>query len=325
MRHAEVMESLKRRVHALRDCIDRSSPIVLVDYHVTNNLGDLLIHVASDEFFRANGYRVVAEYARQNFLHDHTPIPDGATIVFEAGGNTGDLYPAHQELRERIIARRQRNRIVILPQTMHFRSPAAMERAMAIYRAHPDLVACARDLETERLLKEHGVRNAMLVPDPAHVLWGVYPRMPGEPGSEIYMTRGLFEGDDPAAPRKGPAGTDWKDAFTLLDRLALRGGLELHALDARLRNTLPASWLWRHLCRARLMSTAIRLLAPYETVTCDRMHVMLLALLLDKNVIARNSGYGKVARYVETFLADDDQLRMGPPIGAAAAVAAGAE
>src|SRR5262245_35753220 len=214
MRHAEVMESLKRRVHALRDCIDKSSPIVLVDYHVSTNLGDLLIHVGSDEFFRANGYRVVAEYARQNFLHDHTPIPDRATIVFEAGGNTGDLYPGHQELRERIIARRHDHRIVILPQTMHFRSPEAMERAMAVYRAHPDLVACARDRDTERMLKDHGVRNAMLVPDPAHVLWGVLPRMPGEPGREIFMTRGVFEGEDPSAPRGRPKGTDWSDAFT---------------------------------------------------------------------------------------------------------------
>jgi pyruvyl transferase EpsO len=215
-------------------------------------------------------------------------------------------------LREKIIARRQNNRIVILPQTMHFRSKEALERAMAVYRAHPDLVACARDEDTERTLKEYGVKNAMLVPDPAHMLWGVLPRMPGEPGTELFMTRGVFEGEDPNAPRRGPAGTDWTDGFGLLDRLALRGGLELHSLDARLRNALPAAWLWRHLCRAQLMRTAVRMLAPYETIACDRMHVLLLALLLDKKVVARNSGYGKVARYAGTFLADDDQLTTQP-------------
>jgi len=307
MRHADVMESLKRRVHALRDCIDRASPVVLVDYHVSTNLGDLLIHVGSDEFFRANGYRVVGEYALQNFIPERSRIPDGATIVFEGGGNFGDLYPHHHRLREEIIARRRRNRIVILPQSMHFRSPEALARAMAIYRAHPNLIACARDADTDRTLREHGVRS-VLAPDTAHALWGRLPALPGQPGSAAFMSRGVPEG---AAPDEAdPPGLDWKDAFTLRDKLAFRAGLELHFLDARLRNALPAAWIWRRLCRARLIRAAIRLIAPHETISTDRLHIVLLALLLGKKVVARNNGYGKMARYVNTFLAGDENLSL---------------
>ncbi|UIF89512.1 polysaccharide pyruvyl transferase family protein (plasmid) [Cupriavidus necator] len=47
-------------------------------------------------------------------------IEGSTTIVFHGGGNLGDLYPLHDNFRKLVIKRYPNNKIVILPQTIHF-------------------------------------------------------------------------------------------------------------------------------------------------------------------------------------------------------------
>src|SRR3546814_20988092 len=93
---------------------------------------------------------------------------DLSSIVLHGGGNFGDLYPIHQEFRERIVEQFPRNRIVIMPQSIHFKNPARLAEAARRFAAHRNLTTTVRDLDSERLVREHFSNPVHLVPDMAH-------------------------------------------------------------------------------------------------------------------------------------------------------------
>src|SRR3546814_7988516 len=96
---------------------------------------------------------------------------DLSSIVLHGGGNFGDLYPIHQEFRERIVEQFPRNRIVIMPQSIHFKNPARLAEDARRFAAHRNLTITVRDLDSERLVREHFSNLVHLVPDMAHQLW----------------------------------------------------------------------------------------------------------------------------------------------------------
>ena len=51
------------------------------------------------------------------------------TILLSGGGNFGDLYESHQEIREDVIANFPANRIIQLPQSISFHAGEALQSA----------------------------------------------------------------------------------------------------------------------------------------------------------------------------------------------------
>lgn len=90
----------------------------------------------------------------------------GDVLVFQGGGNFGDIHGPFQAFREHVIASRHDCRIVVLPQSLHFEDPAAFERCRAVCNGHPDLHLCVRDEHSRRVALQL-TPHVYLMPDKA--------------------------------------------------------------------------------------------------------------------------------------------------------------
>ena len=144
IRNVHPMDSLKTHLRQILDVIPRGSDIYYLDYPVHSNGGDLLIMKGTEAFFKDYQIRVRARYSVLDFPETLT-IPKGHIIVLHGGGNFGDLYPAHQKLREKIISRYPHHRIVMLPQTIFYKSETEFDRTAQIFNGHPDVHLYVRD------------------------------------------------------------------------------------------------------------------------------------------------------------------------------------
>ncbi|MFD1672034.1 polysaccharide pyruvyl transferase family protein [Agrilactobacillus yilanensis] len=91
-------------------------------------------------------------------------------LVFQGGGNLGDLWPHWEYERQFIVQKFPKNPIVILPQSAYFsetpQGERLLRRAQRIYNQHPNLTMAARDRTSYNFLKtKFGLSNVLLTPD----------------------------------------------------------------------------------------------------------------------------------------------------------------
>lgn len=135
-RAATVQRCLSRVRHeyvsTLLKVIDVTAPVMLLDVPNHCNLGDQLIWHGEEIALAAAGIRVAhrcalfespcgaTEVCKKKKLMAAVAAAPGATIIFHGGGNFGDLYPMHRELRNAVMAVFASTRIVFLPQTLYY-------------------------------------------------------------------------------------------------------------------------------------------------------------------------------------------------------------
>lgn len=284
------MDALRRQVLALDAVIPRGAAIAYLDYPVTNNIGDVLIMLGAECFFRANGNRFTVSGNADNGLRRLRGHPAGAPIVLHGGGNLGDLYPGHERFRRAVVAARPDCPVVILPQTVHFRDPAEAAASARIYRAHPDLVLCVRD-ETSREIaqRELGLPRVVLAPDMAHLLWPLGTGGGGD--GELRLLR-----TDGEATAADGGGCDWNAVLGAPTKTAIRLLGALHRLDGRVPTGLPLHALW---CRVadRILAEATAAFAPWRRIVTSRLHGHILACLMGKETVLIDNSYGKNRAY----------------------------
>ena len=322
--HAEVMDLLKQRLDWIVSVIARDRPVVFLDYPMHGNVGDLLIHAGTDRFFSANRYEIIGRFSIHEFCLTHRPgkpfvffkesvrrldelVNTGATIVFQGGGNFGDLYRDHQMFRELVIARYPRTPIVILPQSVHFEDPEnrlATARALA---AHPQLYFFARDRESVEFARHDCGCPASLMPDMAHALWGSLPRHRGSEDRLLNFRRRDRE-RVPSSISEGDT-FDWDDLTVSADRGMIRLLRKMQSVEFPSRHVVPNHILWRWY-RDHLLRRSIKLVGSYGRIVTDRLHGMILGALLDMSVTCEDNSYGKLSRYFSEWLSASDRIDL---------------
>ncbi len=289
------LAALKASLDPLRALIDPSRPVVYVDYPFHTNIGDLLIHQGAEAFLASHGCRTVLSVAVETEAMLERGVPEDATIVLHGGGNLGDLYPRHQELRDRVIAKFPRHRIVLLPQSVHFSKPEAAAACGALWSRHPDLHIGLRDHRSIATLAPHLNRPPLLLPDMAHALFpGIIDARAGS--GTLVLRRQDIEGV--SGDRNA---FDWDTLLTGADQRIM--GLMRRAHRAAAQGLpLPSTWMW-NCFRNHLVTRAMRHVGQFATVDTDRLHGMLAALLLGRPVTARDNSTGKLSAYHAAWLA----------------------
>lgn len=311
LNHHELMEDICSQHDFLRELIGDKS-FVYVDMPVYGNIGDLLIMQGTFRFFEKN--RLIPRIVAPIFAFDVNWIQPDEVVVFQGGGNFGDLYAGMQPLREKTVKEKPHNRIIILPQTIHFSSDEAMAKSIAIFQQHKDVHICVRDEKSYELAKLF-TKNAYLVPDMAHHLFPIKSS-----NAEAKTTLLLSRTDDEKAGNeqvtdgtgshtkdKNPGElyttiTDWPEVvgkrdkvfrlYYLAMRLFYRTGFGI------LGNRIFAK-LWPQYANT-LIQDATRLFGRHEYIVTDRLHGHILACLMSKphtvldNSYGKNSGYSRV-------------------------------
>lgn len=297
------MSELALRHNLLADLLGKRS-FHYVDIPVHGNIGDLLILHGTMAFFR--GKRLVPKSVAPAFAFGRNWIRDGDAVVFHGGGNFGDLYSASgsQPLREEIVRMFPGNRILVLPQTLHFSSQATRAKSARVFRAHPDVHLCVRDLNSLQIAGEFS-DNVYLMPDMAHSL---YPMRPGQSrAGEGTLLLARTDREKTVLPgalqERFATQSDWPelvggrerqiDRFRRVMRMLPRRGFGM--ASSRL---CSAAWV---AYSARLIDDAIDLFSEHERIVTDRLHGHILACLMDLPNTVLDNSYGKNSAYVEAW------------------------
>jgi pyruvyl transferase EpsO len=302
--HDSLSAELMARHDVLADLIG-DAPFHYVDIPTHGNIGDLLIMHGTLAFFRKKRLspKTIAPY----FAFDPRWIARGDVIVFHGGGNFGDLYPYFQDLRERIVRAYPHNRIVVLPQSLHFSSEEKMMQSATLFRTHDDVHVCVRDRVSLRMARNF-TDHVHLLPDMAHQLYPL-PAAQNEAHGTLRISRVDDESchadawSDTAAAPQIDMQTDWPQ---FVGAREARIDLFRRAIGAFYRRGMgrPAnrilSWLWI-VYSGWLVADAAKLFARHQLIVTDRLHGHILACLLSRKNIVLDNSYGKNSRYVSTW------------------------
>ena len=305
------MRELAALTDQLRTEIPPGARVGYVDYPMHGNVGDLLIYLGTLDFFEANDNEITSSFC----IFDAGPrafasLADCDVIACHGGGNFGDIYPAHQNLREEIARRFPDKPVVVMPQSFHFGSDAALRRSAEHFCRHPNLTIAVRDPHSERLARTYFTDKVLLVPDMAHRLYNHFEPVRSRPGGDpLYLMRRDVEATN-ATRDVGVAGRDWSDLLTVADKAAI-GRYRLASIVAGRLNVTNLSIQRGHqrVIERVINDLAARLVAHDPWIT-SRLHGAIFGLLLGRQVTLHDNSYGKNSRYFTQWGKGIDTLRL---------------
>lgn len=223
------------------------------------------------------------------------------------------MYPIHQRLRREVIERFPEHRILIMPQPIHFGSPDSFScEERALYQSHKGLTMHVRDVDSYNfMLPVLGESRLRMAPDMASMLIGNWPWGSRTQGTLLFRRRDIEavgNGDVPGQPS-----FDWEQLFSVIDIKIYWWIVRLAKMEGRWRLNLGVSWMWDRFV-ARTLAKASQYYSCYGVVDTDRLHGMIFALLLGKDVIMQDNSYGKIRRYYSRWLAGNDSGELGGPV-----------
>lgn len=298
----------------LRKILGPGDDYALVDFPNHPNVGDSAIWLGEIALLRkvtGKGPRYVCEYA--NFSEEHLRKfhPDGP-ILIHGGGNFGDIWPAHHELRCNLLSIFPDRLIVQLPQTVSFSDEGKADQTAELIKKHGQFRMYVRDKVSASYASEKFGCPVALLPDSA---FGIGPVKP--------PVQATF------------------DAFMLIRDDAEKAGYDMQPLNALMNascddwlvepenfvmqcqiKTAVRNWgrrggrmesgraqLYEYLAGGRV-DRGLRMLSSGRVVITDRLHAHILSILLDRPNVVMDNNYGKIFNYIDAWTAECDNLWM---------------
>jgi pyruvyl transferase EpsO len=276
--------------------------VVFVDYPMHLNVGDLLIAKGTEELFDILDVTVLDRLCVRNYQRlMKRKLGNDVVIVLHGGGNFGDLYPHHQTLREEMIKAFPNNKILIMPQSVHYNDMKNLEANMNLFKHHKNLFMYVRDEYSYEVMAPYFEDDKLKqLPDMAFVAVSTFSKC-SEKADENKVLK-LSRRDIEASSDCCEENTfDWDDIFTTQDYKIYNFSRFLTRLENKLSLNLKADLLWK-IYSENVIKRAVNIFNQYQTVDTDRLHGMILTLLLEKNVIMRDNSYGKLGRFAKLWL-----------------------
>ncbi|MDT3296875.1 polysaccharide pyruvyl transferase family protein [Shewanella sp. SP2S2-6] len=293
------MQSLKNCHQVIADLlVDKK--VAYVDIPIHFNVGDLLIYLGTEEFFKNNAINVIY---RSDAKHVRwSKLKDADVILMHGGGNFGDLYDSgcHQSLREEIIQRFENKVIVCLPQTIYFNSEEREERSAKIFSKHSNFHFFVRDKKSFKIAEKFS-NFVKLMPDMAHSLHPLVDVTEAGPSNifpkkKLNLVRVDIEGNGHIKREIDKKTFDWQDIITVQDFILKR----LYDLLIFITQN-KSNMLWESLSRSVFFKSA-SFFNQYDIVYTDRLHGVIFASLLGKEVFLYDNSYGKNSTYYDCWL-----------------------
>lgn len=298
---------------ALKPLLADSRRIALLDFPAHGNVGDSAIWLGARAALAAVG-APSPSYTCDVSTYDRAVLKrrlGTGTILFTGGGSFGDLWERHLLFRERVIADFPHNRIIQLPESVHFERPESLARSSAVFDAHPDVTILVRDAASLAIVRREYRTPSQLVPDMAFGLGAL--RRIGTPTRDILWLKRKDKEDlwPNAGTARGGDVVDWLDeqktaliAWTDHQRWQVEQG----ARFVGLRRFMLAHTQSR-LAHAR-MARGTALLSSARVIVTDRLHGHIMALLLGIPHVVLDNSYGKVHRYVTEWTVGSPLVRL---------------
>ena len=297
--------------------------IALVDFPNYRNFGDSAIWYGEETLAQILRLDVVYRCTTNTFAITDLRRRQPEVIVINGGGNLGDTWPRHQLFRERLLAEAPDLPVVQLPQSMHFSSSAAFERAKRAFGAHNDLTVLLRDDVSFERARAQFDCSVKLCPDMAFVLQG---RLGTSRESSHHRVVGLVRSDHEAdggllvaARERNVFVTDWPVAERAIERWRPRRKLHNFRLrvgcseegyrEVPFHQYLTRSYL--PLSRASV-KRAVGILGSGVAIVTNRLHAHILAEMLGIPHVAVDTTNGKISAFHRTWFTGSPLAHLAP-------------
>lgn len=301
------MYALKAKLLKILDFIQDKDDVVFVDYPIYHNVGDLLIMLGTLEFFKKNNINVRLHLSASN-LHLNKVVSNKTTIICQGGGNFGDLYHTHQNVREFLVNSYPNNRIIILPQTAFFNSIENQELSKKLFNKHDNVVMFARDQKTHEIFKQFSDK-AYLMPDMAHELYGTLPKSKASKGTLYFLRKDIEKTPLPTELQQEMQNQDrfdWSDLLTKTDSRTAYAVMKTIRVNSKLKsNTLDKVIFKVWEAHARVLTSRMaKKFSSYESIITSRLHGHILSCLVDVPSVVIDNSYGKNTAYYDLWTKD---------------------
>ncbi|MFA0436150.1 polysaccharide pyruvyl transferase family protein [Vibrio breoganii] len=301
--HSKVMWRLKNELNSLLEWIDKEKSIIFVDIPVYLNIGDLIIQKGTERFFKENEIDITLRLSDLNFdvnmLNDLYP---NAIVICQGGGNFGDQYLSHQQVRDDLVEKYS-GKIIMLPQSINFENPINLEKCVQKYKSKSNIYMCARDEYSYSLMKEMS-DNVLLLPDMAHYIWNGEEKRHGE--GVLWFIRNDIEASKDNEKYASKFSKDWSDDFTLFDRLSLRFFKLITPFCKGVYSANFIANLWIRYSNRKIDSVS-KMFSQYDSVITSRLHGHILSALLSIPSKVVDNSYKKNSRYLSVWTSASDK------------------
>jgi exopolysaccharide biosynthesis protein PssK len=298
--------------------------ICIIDPPGHPNVGDSAILLGELDFIARNfPSSRVSYYDVDNYSPNADRYIEEATILLiHGGGNFGDIWPHHHELRMRVLQRFSHKSIVQLPQSIHFSDKIASRSTADIIRQQRDFTLLLRDQESFEYANTNFDCKVLLSPDMAFAMKPIVRKSPTvgylcllRTDKEVMANhRAIFEALH--ATSKTVEVCDWlggpRKSSTRLDHILRKLTRKLPTVTAPLRSAMMSV---RQQFAVQRLAYGIELLSKGATVVTDRLHGHILCCLLDIPHFVFDSYGGKISAFHATWTRDNTaaQLITSPP------------
>lgn len=311
-RHTRLLALAEQVRDAVVPHIGGGRPIIYADIPVHLNIGDLLINLGTELLFADGGAavhnRVSLGNPKRLFQDRHGK---DCIIVLHGGGNFSDLYPHHETFRHHVLESFPDTPVILLPQTVHYADRARLEHDIKPWMRHRQLVFMARDGQSWAQVAPFLGERAVCVPDTSHYL-AHHPNLlvpagaapgPAATAGTLVMGRRDIERNTAYQDRPHTGLFDWDDLCGPLDIACYAAAVRLFRGDQLIPLPFDPAGVWYRF-RDRLIRKAVAAYGRVGAVETDRLHGMLLALMMGMPTCVRDNSYGKLGNYVESWLPD---------------------
>lgn len=299
-------------VENLTDLI--KSDYVLLDTPNHGNIGDQLIYEGELIFLKEN-IKHTCLYSSNTDNINYSKIPEKATILLHGGGNFGDIYEKHQQLRLKIIQEFPNNPIIIFPQTVFYNNLSNLEKESVILNAHSNLYICVRDPKSYEVLNKYlSSSKLLLLPDMAFFIDLSRFHRSHFDEKILIMDRVDIENTNTVAElnlisilqEKGYRVyvKDWPTFYRTLD-------IRIYNLFNRIRSSILNVLSPNRndtILKEHYLKMGINFMNKYDIVYTTRLHGLILAILLDKEVFLLDNNYGKLSSFYDAWLTDFNKV-----------------
>ena len=306
----------QEKIQQLKGCIHNSlallidSDYVLLDVPYYTNIGDTLIWEGTKHFLKEIPHKCL--YTASVETYRYRPLPPDTVILLQGGGNFGDLWRRHQDLRLEVIRAYPNNKIIILPQTVFYNDTAVFQEDAKIFNSHKNLYICARDTGSLEFLQKSLTCNLLLVPDMAFYITGKLLKKHSrkEENRVLFLKRNdpeFSEYDFNSYIREDEAVLDTCDWPTMEHYYKTKRFLDKLLWRKEQIGRVPdiyADWVFR----PHQVKKGIEFVSQYKKVYTTRLHVAILSLLLGKEIVFFDNSYGKNSSFFDTWLSGVDNI-----------------
>jgi exopolysaccharide biosynthesis predicted pyruvyltransferase EpsI len=307
--HRELVDRLERTIlDAFASVVPRGSRCAFLNFPNIANPGDAAIWLGQRAILSRLDVLIVYECEWRTYSPRalEAVLDDDTTILLNGGGNFGDLYSAGQQsVRERVLEEFRGQRVVQLPQSIHFDDKENALRVKRLVESHGNFTLLVREQQSRLYAESAFDVPVVLCPDAAFAVQ--LEATPAPPDCDvIWIARTDKEQRFRAPePRDGLVVTDWgtedaaDEAVVERNRALLRRPTDWRELAAT----------FEPLARARVAG-AVSTLSRGRAIVTERLHGHIFALLLGLPHVVLDNSYGKTRSVYETWTSASGIARL---------------